>query len=303
MNRQQKTATLQIGKPRPPLFRALGGRDLPARVEIDGQEFCLQQVFKHDSWAASALYRAGDRQVVCKFNREQAVLGIPMRWLGRWLARRETEMLRRLKDVPLVPDSCGPIHVDGQVVRTAAGHRYIPGSPLGPRHRVSARFFQQLRALLDTMHRRRIAYVDLHKRENILVGDDGQPYLIDFQIGIRLPPIWPFSILFNLFARSDCYHLAKHLYAHCPDLCDEQDIRLVRQRPWWIRMHRLVAVPIRTARRRLLVLWGIRHGDGMAQSEHFPEEGFRVSSIPLPRQPRATSSGTAEELAAWRPAA
>ncbi len=293
----------KVGKPRPPIFRALGKRELPSRVEIDGREYALQRVFKHDSWAASALYQAGTGRVVCKFNREQSVLGFPMRWLGRWLAQRETDMLRRLHDVPLVPDGCGPIYVDGRVVRTAAGHCYVPGGPLGPQHRVSARFFQQLRDLLATMHRRGIAYVDLHKQENVLVGEDGQPYLIDFQISLRVPRVWPLGALLNLFASSDRYHFAKHLFAHRRDLCSEQDVHLVTRRPWWIRLHRLIAVPVRTARRRLLVLLGIRHGSGMAQTEHFPEEGFRIAGVPPTRRPRATLPVPAKELTACRPAA
>ena len=36
-------------------------------------------------------------------------------------------------------------------------------------------FLPTLRGLLNKLHRRGIAYVDLHKRENIIVGDDGRP--------------------------------------------------------------------------------------------------------------------------------
>jgi hypothetical protein len=292
-----------VGKPRPAVFRALGTREPPARLEIDGHTYRRKRIFKHDSWAASALYDGPHQQVVCKFNREQPLLGLPMRWLGRLLARREADLLRMLEDVALVPQACGEIHVDGRPLPTAAGHQFVPGGPLRRHQRVPDAFFRQLGQLLDELHRRRIAYVDLHKRENILVGDDGLPYLFDFQISLRLPAIWPASLMFQLLADSDRYHLAKHLLNHRPDLCQPQDTALVTRRPWWIRLHRLVATPFRKLRRRLLVRIGIRRGRGMAETECFPEEGLRLPIASACRNADHVHPDRAAELPAWRPAA
>ena len=77
-------------RPTPAAAAACAGRDEPpGEVEIDGQRYRLLRVVKHDSWAATAFYTGPDKQVVCKFNRQQRVGLIPMGWLGRWLARRE----------------------------------------------------------------------------------------------------------------------------------------------------------------------------------------------------------------------
>jgi hypothetical protein len=128
------------------------------------------------------------------------------------------------------------------------------------------------------MHRHDVAYVDLHKRENILVGADGRPYLLDFQISVSLPHWWPANstltqVLLRIFQRSDDYHLHKHLARCRPDLmAEEKEVR----RPWWITMHRLIAVPLRTARRWLLARLGIRDKTGRVDSEHFPEEVVRA---------------------------
>src|SRR4051794_221535 len=170
--------------PRPPVLRALGAADPPAAVEVGGEPYRLARVFKHDSWAATALYAGRDKRVVCKFNRVQPVGPVPMRWLGRVLADREAAILRRLADLPNVPRWSGPVRVNGRVLPNAVAHDFIPGHPLGDRERVDDRFFPALRAVLAAMHRRGLAYVDLHKRENVLVGDDGRPYLIDFQVGL-----------------------------------------------------------------------------------------------------------------------
>jgi hypothetical protein len=138
---------------------------------------------------------------------------------------------------------------------------------------LDARFFPMLEALLRRVHQRGIAYVDLHKRENILVGEDGRPYLIDFQISLQLPLRGPVGALLRLLQRCDTYHLAKHLRRGKL----EQGIRSAAPRdagrPWIIRLHRRIAVPLRTSRRALLVWLGVRAQGGRAHSEVAPEVG------------------------------
>src|SRR5581483_11680614 len=109
-------------------------------------------------------------------NRQQGVAGLPLRWLGRLLARREEAVLRRLADLPNIPLCAGDVTVDGVKLPYAVAHDFIPGHPLGERERVGDNFFPDLLALLAEVHRRDIAYVDLHKRENVIVGADGRPY-------------------------------------------------------------------------------------------------------------------------------
>jgi hypothetical protein len=201
-----------------------------------------------------------------------------MRWLGRWLARRETGFLRRLADVPNVPRWSGPVFAGGQLQRHAVAHEYIPGGPLRPTSPVGEEFLDRLAELVRAVHARDIAYVDLHKRENILVGDDGQPYLFDFQISYALPRWWPGNsllprIVLRLLQRSDEYHLQKHLCYWQARLAGKGRVPL--KRPWWIRSHRIVAVPLRRLRRWLLVQAGVRGRTGRAETELFPEEGVR----------------------------
>ena len=65
-------ATLQLkGRERPQLLRALGRSEPPLLVTVDGELYSRAEVFKHDSWAATASYRSADgRMIVCKFNRQ-----------------------------------------------------------------------------------------------------------------------------------------------------------------------------------------------------------------------------------------
>jgi hypothetical protein len=269
-------------RPRPALFRALGTKEPPEEIQIEGHTYRQLMIFKHDSWAATALYQSPKRTIVCKFNRRQAIGFLPMDWLGRRLARRERRILTLLAGLPSVPGVLSPVTVGGKPLDNAVAHDFVPGHPLRLGELVNDDFFPRLKILLEGMHERGIAYVDLHKRENIIVGDDGLPYLIDFQISALWPKPHPlldslWRSLFSILAACDDYHLAKHIRNCRPDQAGRDAWAGQQTRPWWIRLHRLVAVPFRTVRRRLLVLSGIRKGRGRAETEYFPEDAVRQS--------------------------
>jgi len=249
------------------LFRALGGAEPPASVEVDGQQYVRLGVLKHDSWAATAVYSQGDVRIVCKFNRRHPILGVPIPWLGPWLARREARMFQRLAGDPNVPAGCGPVHVNGQVARHAVAHVFISGRTLLETNAPSREVIQQLQGLLARLKQKGIAYADLHKLDNILVADDGRPYLIDFQISIWLPRIWPLMWLLNCLHQLDRYHLLKHVSRLRPDLCDERELRWLQRKPWLIRAHRCIAIPFRQMRRALFVHLGVRTGKGESFTE------------------------------------
>jgi hypothetical protein len=260
------------------MFRALGKDDPPAEVTVQGRVYSRAEIYKHDSWAATAVYAgaAGER-IICKFNRTQSVCGAPMRWLGRRLAAREGRALARLADLPLFPRVLGPVHAGGKLLRNAVARSFIAGHPLASDERVGPDFFAELRASLLAMHERGIAYVDLHKRENVIVGDDGRPYLVDFQIcfDVTHPRVrWVPGArqAFEQCCVADLYHLGKHVRRGDPAADAPAEI------PIWIRMHRLVAVPFRQLRRRFLVARGIRLGRGSATTEVFAEDAIRRES-------------------------
>jgi hypothetical protein len=274
INSKQKTES--SGKKRPALFRALGDNDPPKEIEVCDQIYRCAKVYKHDSWAATARYENLDHRIVVKFNRQQSICGLPMSWLGRWLASRERHMLELLDDVDGVPKSCGDIVVDGQVSRTADGHDFVDGRPLKMGDIPNDQFLPKLMELIKQMHLHDIAYVDLHKAENVLVGDDGNPYMFDFQISAHLPSRW-LKHLLSILQQSDIYHLSRQVGFYRPDqFADMFPEGLIR--PWWIRVHRCVAMPFRQTRRKLLVLLGIRKGKGHAYSEHAPEVGKRTTA-------------------------
>ena len=242
---------------------ALGVEGPPAEARIAQRAYHLDRIVKHDFWAATAFYTEAvtGRRAVLKFGRNRRIGILPMHWAGRFLVSRESHFYRRLADVPAVP------HFLGLVDRPwiAFGHDYIEGQPVSQTHeqRLNESFFMSLAAVLEQLHDRGVAYIDLHKEQNILVDPAGQPHLIDFQIsydrdsrflGLRLPrPIrnW----LFSLGVRADRYHLVKHKKFRRPDLLSDQERNAVERRVWFIRLHAALVWPYRFVRRRLLKRW------------------------------------------------
>ncbi|QEH37211.1 serine/threonine protein kinase [Aquisphaera giovannonii] len=264
-------------KSRPRWLRALGADSPPGELEIGGRAHALREVFKHDSWAATALYEGpGGRLRIVKLHRRAPLVFLPMRWVGRWTARNEIRLLERLGELDGIPALAGAVtHGGGPPLDNAVAREFLEGHPLGAREAVPDAFFPRLRALLDEMHARRAVYVDLHKRENIIVGEASQPCLIDFQISLLWPSWMPKGALFRIFAGSDDYHLMKHWSRCRPDQCgiDPEDFR--SRIPWWIRAHRFVARPVRELRRRILVRVGVRSGKGRVETEAFAEHALR----------------------------
>lgn len=274
----QKGNPLAASRPhRPAFLRALGSNEPPETLLIDGEVFRRTTVFKHDSWAATAVYEAGERKLVCKLNRQSPLFLLPMGWLGRWLGRRESRFLGRLAHVHGIPRSY-PVHDEsGRHLRHACAHDFVTGEPLSICEDVPEQFFDRLDRLLAELHRHRIAYIDLHKQENVIVGEDGYPWLIDFQISAGLPDLPLFRGLFSILAESDRYHANKHRRRRFGETSTGSTTRP----PWWIRAHRMVAVPFRTFRRRTLVILGVRKGAGHVSTELVAEPGLRARHEPL----------------------
>lgn len=237
---------------------------MPAEVACRGARYAHVETFKHDFFAATGLYRGPDGDLaVLKVARGIGLGLLPLRWAGEWLTQHEIRMYRRFAALPGVPALIGAVGGNGIL------HAFVPGHPLGEDERVSDRFFDELAVLLDEVHAAGVAYVDLNKRQNILVGEDGRPYLIDFQIslasralarhgraGSRAPLAdalrAPWAAIVRRFQREDRYHLLKHKRRLRPDLLSESERSAVEAISPWIQWHRRLFRPLTQLRRRVL---------------------------------------------------
>ena len=245
-------------------LRACGRYKLPETIELNGFEYSRRQIFKHDFFAATSLYvLAGTTQrsssdfpevpkkVVLKVARWGDFLGIPLKWLGRCLTNHEKYILKQLQGEKGVPRFMADFGTNGLV------YEYIEGLTLDERPNLPDDFFERLEELLSRIHDRRIAYVDMNKRGNIIIDSDGCPRLIDFQIswffcqsffGSRRLP----EFLMDIFQRADFYHLKKHKRRLRSDLMSAQEISQSRHLTKGLATYRNGTRPLTRFRRKIL---------------------------------------------------
>lgn len=229
-------------------MRALGKRDLPPTISVGGVTYRHEVTVKHDFWAVTGFYQSPDgKRVVLKMSRTEDFAGVPLLWIGKWLCARESRFYTKLADLPNVPALLGTVGQTGFV------HGYVEGRPLSKDRPVPDGFFRQLVDLLDELHRRNIAYVDTNKPENILLGDDGRPHLIDFQISYdthELGNWWLNRMILRQLQREDGYHILKHKKKLRRDEMTPEEISEAERKSWPIRLHRFITKPYFLLRRR-----------------------------------------------------
>ena len=239
--------------------RILRGKMPRARFELDGCTWRLEKILKQDFFAATGRYVSDDGRRAClKHYHTEPFLGVPLDWAGRLMADREVRHYRLLQDLGGVP------RLLGRVGRTAFVHEWVDGEDLLDRKTaVPDDFFDRLDTLLAALHACGMAYVDMNKPDNVLVGEDGRPVLIDFQISwaprpSRGPLGWAKRKFLAALQREDLYHVRK-LKRRCrPDLMTPQEIEATKRRSLVLNLHRLVGAPLRDLRRKFLEWLGAR---------------------------------------------
>jgi hypothetical protein len=230
-------------------LRALGKSDLPASFDLTGVTYRHEKTIKHDFYAATGFYLSPTGQrVVLKVGRTQDYAGVPLLWLGKFLCRREVRFYLACADLPNIPELIGRVGPTGFV------HAYVPGRPLSREHPVPDTLFDELFALLKSLHDRDIAYVDTNKPQNILQGDDGRPHLIDFQISFDLHDFGNNPLtraILRRLQKEDFYHILKHKRKLRPDLLTEEEKARAKKVSGFIKAHRFLTRPYFLIRRRI----------------------------------------------------
>ncbi|MHC4068808.1 MAG: protein kinase family protein [Planctomycetota bacterium] len=240
---------------------ACGKKGMPRQIAIGDGEYHFCEVLKHDFFAATGLYRLNGQsqsarsskatKVILKIDRRQHFLGLPLSWVGKILCRHEIFMLNFLGGLRGIPRFISCYGRNGFV------YEYIEGNTLAQSNSLPDGFFDELLKLLEQIHRRNIAYLDLNKRSNVICGADKKPYFIDFQISLHIGDrilIWkrPSRGLWEVLKRADIYHLFKHKRQLCPDSLRPEEKQLSHCPGRSIRLHRVVAGPFKKLRRSLL---------------------------------------------------
>ena len=238
----------------------------PRRIAMCGGEYRLVRVFKHDFWAATCLYELEDElegepsgtapsptpRIVVKFARREGFFGLPLDLCGQWLIAREETIYNLLAGIDGVPDLLGRVGPNGLAIE------YIEGRPLDHLSEIPPALFDRLGEVFAQIHARGVAYCDANKRSNILVTDDGRPFVIDYQIAIARRDNWPWPLrgivaaVVAYLAERDIYHLHKHKRRLTPERLRPEEEALSRSLSGLHRLHRKLTKPYRALRRRFL---------------------------------------------------
>ncbi len=229
-------------------------RTYPEQIQIDGRAFSFEKVLKDDFFSVNVLYRNGDGvRYVLKLSDFRFLFGVLLRPLAAAFSQREYAIYRRVADIEGIP-ALGP-----RFGRRGYLHRYVEGRSLHELRKGEALpddFFPRLGRIIAELHRRRVFYLDLNKRGNVILGDDGRPYLIDFQVSVFLkkrkgPGGRLTDRLFNLLIQEDLYHLYKHKRHFQRHLMTPDELRLARKTRFNEALDRFLGTPYRRVKRLL----------------------------------------------------
>jgi hypothetical protein len=224
----------------------------PSQIYIDGELYNCEKVLKADFFSTNILYKNDtDIRYVLKISGFNFALGFLLGFAARFFSSREYAIYSSVADIKGVPP-LGP-----RFGRRGYLHKYIDGKTLfeiSSDDTIPDDFFLNLKNILDELHRRRIFYMDLNKRGNIIMGIDGLPYLIDFQICIRFRDYNGFfrsvyNRIFKKLIKEDIYHLYKHKKRFRPDLMTEEELLLARRTGLNTWIDRLIGRPYRKVKR------------------------------------------------------
>jgi len=209
-----------------------------------------RRLLKRDLFGAVTLETAGDD---VRIVRDAGAGAVWLRWLARWLLRREVRVLERL--AALAADGAAP------AVLSRSGNRlardYIPGQPLYVAKPRDPAYFRDAARLLRRLHRADVAHNDLAKEPNILVTDTGRAAFIDFQLAVHAPRR---GRLFRLMAREDIRHLLKHKRTYCPERLTHRERRILATPSGPSRLWMRTAKPVYEFVTRRLFGWADREG-------------------------------------------
>jgi len=175
-----------------------------------------------------------------------------VKWLARWLLRREANGLAALEGINGVP---ALIRYD----KDRLTRSYLGGAPMHVGKPSDRSYFVDAARLLRRVHRAGVVHNDLAKEPNLLVRDDGRAAFIDFQLS------WHSSgrgRLFRIAAREDIRHLLKHKRTYCPDDLTQRERRILASPSGVSRAWMGLVKPVYLFVTRRIFGWSDREGAG-----------------------------------------
>ena len=148
---------------------------------------------------------------------------------GRFLIWREAKAYRKLKGLKGVPAFYGVIGGLALIVEE------IEGSDIEKIEVISSLddiFYEDLKNLIDRIHKRGLAHCDLKRAPNIILGNDGKPYIVDWAAAISKKEFrfFPLNLIYERFIKDDLNAVTKIRLKHQPEKVSQKEKDLYTKR-------------------------------------------------------------------------
>lgn len=172
--------------------------------------------------------------------------------IGRFLISREFKALKKL--LPCVGTCSDVIRVGSFTL----SYRYIEGKNLSSWSRrnntIHKDFFVKLEAAVKEMHSYGIVHLDLRTGSNVIISDDGNPLILDFQSYLTLGMI-PGNSLKNFLKQVDLSGVYKYWAKMSPETLDPSKLRRLessnKKRKLWFLKGYMIQKMIKANKKKL----------------------------------------------------
>lgn len=205
-------------------------RKFPEKTIIKGETYTFEKTLKDDFFSVNVLYKNDqDRRFVLKLSDFRFIFGLLFRPFAILMSAHEYKIYQMVADIEGVPE-LGP-----RLGWRGYFHEYIEGKTLheltDAPEMLPENFFDDLLKIVRQVHERRIFYLDLNKTGNVIMANDGRPYLIDYQICQHFKKRHNFwgklsDKIFNRLIQEDIYHVYKHKKRFQKHLMNAAELKL-----------------------------------------------------------------------------
>ena len=173
-----------------------GHQGIAFKVLVDGQSFLIKRTNK---------------------------IGVFTRRVSEHFIQHEYKIYQRLEGIAGIP-KCYGLSDDGSLIL-----EYIDGNSYREKEHILEnrdQFFIDLLALILSIHKAGVSHGDLKRKDNILIGENNQPYLIDFGAAMSLNSKNQFikRWLYNFSKQTDLNAWIKHKYFRQYDQIEKDDL-------------------------------------------------------------------------------
>ncbi|MFC1891664.1 RIO1 family regulatory kinase/ATPase [Thermodesulfobacteriota bacterium] len=164
--------------------------------------------------------------------------------IGRFLVWRECRAYRRLKGLKGIPAFLGSKEglavfmevIDGKDLDSLESGLSLPEN-----------FFKNLEDLVDEIHKRGLVHCDLKRAPNIILGKDGNPYIVDWSAALSETEFkfFPLNLIYKRFITDDNNAIIKLMFKFRPEAITCEEKRQYLYRSWIERIIRSIRDTVR----------------------------------------------------------